>query len=93
MIGSPYANGPAETEEDREDEGEDVPAARQNRRPSRRARNHHRVNVVFLDEEADLVRRVLGRIPAAQIVEMCEYWERHDIEEKLLDEEEAAEAA
>lgn len=47
----------------------------------------HRVNVLFIGDEADLVKRVLGRAPSARIAEMCHYWEKESIDEKLLDQE------
>lgn len=45
----------------------------------------HRVNVLFMGGEAELVKRVLGRAPSQRIVEFCHYWEKHDMDERCLD--------
>lgn len=51
------------------------------------APRNHRVNVLFMGDEADLVKRVLGRAPSARIAEMCHYWEKENMDQKLLDQE------
>ncbi len=83
---------PLAEEEDEDEEAPSVsPPVSPNPDPRPRApKNTHRVNCLFLGDESVLVKRVLGRIPAAQIVEMCRYWEENNIEEKLLEEAEAA---
>lgn len=52
----------------------------------------HRVNVLFIGDEADLAQRVLGRAPSARIAQMCHYWETEDMDTKLLDAEDNEEA-
>jgi len=86
---------PADTPED-VDEPEDLGGDEEDEAPSEPPNQPvakprlHRVNVLFRGDEADLVKRLLGQSPGLRIVEMCRYWEKNDIDEQLLDEEEAA---
>ena len=76
-------------EEDEEEEEEEPEELEDGPEPSKkRAPKLHRVNVLFQGEDAELVKRVLGKAPGYRIVEICSYWEKHDLDSKLLEEEE-----
>ena len=54
-------------------------------RDKRPAPKHYRVNHLFVGDESEVVKRVLGRAPAARILQMCRYWEQEDMDQKLLE--------